>query len=420
MNAIKVLLLTLLVFLAAQISGWEMLDRLVYVLLGLTLLAFGLSRLSLRGLGLRRDIPALRGQVGQIFTERLTLTNASPMPKLWVEIDDQSSLPNHQAGAVVTLGGHGQRQWTVSTRLRQRGRFQIGPARLRGGDLFGLFPATRLVGAPREALIYPATVPLTSAILRDGELPGGSTHHDRTPHTTPNVAGVREYAPGDGFNRIAWSASARLGRLVVKEFDLDPTANVWLTLDLDEMVHPPAVSVVDDEEHWRSSTEEFAVTVTASLAQHFLDERRAVGLMMAGQHLEVIPTDRGPRQLIKLLEALAVIRAEGAQPLGELLTVEATRFSRYSTVTIVTPATDETWLPALAVLTQAGVRATVILVDPSSFGGPNSPLLLVGELAALGIPTIVLRRQDDLAAVLAQSTTAPRRGPAARRPRGVS
>ena len=36
----------------------------------------------------------------------------------------------------------------------------------------------------------------------------------------------------DGFNRISWSATARLGRLMVKEFDQDPTADVWVVLDL--------------------------------------------------------------------------------------------------------------------------------------------------------------------------------------------
>ena len=91
---------------------------------------------------------------------------------------------------------------------------------------------------------------------------------------TPNVAGVRDYTPSDGFNRT-WSATARLGRLMVEEFDQDPTADVWIVLDLHDIPHRPATRpvnwILDDRgrwpaEAWLDSTEEYAVTVAASLA----------------------------------------------------------------------------------------------------------------------------------------------------------
>jgi uncharacterized protein (DUF58 family) len=55
-------------------------------------------------------------------------------------------------------------------------------------------------------------------------------------YVTTNVAGVREYAPGDSFNRIHWPSTARAGRLIVKEFELDPTADIWLFLDMQREV----------------------------------------------------------------------------------------------------------------------------------------------------------------------------------------
>ncbi len=127
---------------------------------------------------------------------------------------------------------------------------------------------------------------------------------------------MRDYQPGDSFNRISWRASARTGRMMVKEFELDPTADVWVVLDLDARAH--VRGLIRDLAHddplanlLANATEEYAVTVAASLARHFINQNRTVGLMAAGQHREIIPTDRA-RQLLKVLEALAVLRAEGA------------------------------------------------------------------------------------------------------------
>lgn len=420
MNAVKLALAAAAVLVAAQVTGWPLLDRLFYALAGLGLAALGLSLVSLRGLHVTRRPAADRGQVGQLFSERLRLENRGRLGKLWVEVEDYSTLPGHLASLVTPLPGRGAREWTVTTRLQRRGRFQLGPLRLRAGDPFGLFPVQRAVRATTELLVYPAVVPLPSVALPAGELPGDSHTHQRTAHVAPNVAGIRDYAPGDSLNRIAWGPTARLGRLIVKEFELDPTADIWLVLDMDRAVHYGSEYGSDEhrapsheggapdpllaDEPWRASTEEFAVVVAASLGVHFLEQKRAVGLLAAGQHREVIPTDRGPRQVMKLLEALAMIGAEGGTGLGELLTAEAARFSRHSTLLIVTPSTDERWTPALAALLRGGIRAGVVLVEASTFGGPASPLLLVGQLAALHVPAFVLRRTDDLGRALAQAS----------------
>ena len=36
---------------------------------------------------------------------------------------------------------------------------------------------------------------------------------------------IREFAPGDSFNRIHWRTTARHGEIQVKEFDLEQTAD---------------------------------------------------------------------------------------------------------------------------------------------------------------------------------------------------
>jgi uncharacterized protein (DUF58 family) len=47
---------------------------------------------------------------------------------------------------------------------------------------------------------------------------------------TPNASGVREYAPGDAFNRIHWKSTARTGEMMVKTFELDPASDIWIVI----------------------------------------------------------------------------------------------------------------------------------------------------------------------------------------------
>ena len=76
------------------------------------------------------------------------------------------------------------------------------------------------------------------------------------------------------------------------------------------------------------STEEYSVVVAASLAAYFLGEGKSVGMIAWGQHRVTIPADRGGRQLIKMLRALAVLRAEGDVPLEEVLVGAAGPFQQ--------------------------------------------------------------------------------------------
>jgi uncharacterized protein (DUF58 family) len=237
-------------------------------------------------------------------------------------------------------------------------------------------------------------VPLRGFRAPDGDLPGGGQHRVRVPHTTAMATGIRDYQPGDPFNRIHWPNTARLGRLLVKEFEQDPVADVWIVLDLDRNVH---VGSGPD------STEECAVTTAASLASHFLLENRAVGLVTQGHH--ILP-DRGTRQLLKVLELLAVVRVREYQGVGDLLAASGPLFARGTSALVVTPTARLEWLPALEDIAQRGVRSAVVLVEASTFGGTRPALMLVSALAAAGLPTFLIKHGEPLDEALAEQRSA--------------
>ena len=190
----------------------------------------------------------------------------------------------------------------MRTICRVRGRFRLGPATLRAGDPFGLFEKREIVTQPQTVVVYPATTPLPGFPLPGGALLGGSNQRRRTDQVTTNAAGIRDYAPGDAFSRIHWLSTARTNRLVVKEFEPDPIADLWIALDMHADVHGG---------DWPESTEEYGVHAAASVARHFLQNGWAVGLLATGEQHHDLPPERGDRQMLKLLEEFAVIAPTG-------------------------------------------------------------------------------------------------------------
>ncbi len=387
------LALWLVVALIAVFGDWDVMYHLAYGLLLLGLAAYAWAQVNVRHTFFRRQPRALRSQVGMPFDERLELENRSWLPKTWIEIVDRSTLPGHSISRALALGPRGRRLATVRSVCRQRGRFRLGPVDLVSGDPLGLFQAWRRVAGEQTVIVYPAIVDLPAFGSLPGELTGGAVQGERVHFTTPNASSIRDYQPGDAYSRIHWRSTARTGRLMVKEFELDPFSDLWLVLDLDREVQAG---------RGPESTEEYAVTAAAALANHFLNQHRAVGLITQGQ---LLAPDRGPRQLNKVLELLAVVRATSSTSLDELLISEDGRFSRRSSVVVITATTEEQWVRQCRSLVNRGVSASAVLLEAGTFGGAPGSIFLVAALAAASIPTYLVKRGESLAVALSRPST---------------
>ncbi|MCB9588742.1 MAG: DUF58 domain-containing protein [Polyangiaceae bacterium] len=108
---------------------------------------------------------------------------------------------------------------------------------------------------------------------------------------------LREHAPGDPFKRIAWKASARRGKLMVREYEQDERDVVWLVLDasIELWAGTPGKAPLD-----------IAIDELAAVASRHLAKGDRVGLVIvATRILCYIPADSGVGQLGRLMGALA-------------------------------------------------------------------------------------------------------------------
>lgn len=322
-------------------------------------------------------------QVGDLLEEQFTLNNQALVPALWVEVQDQSTLPGYQASRVVAVSSKTSIRWRVEGVCQQRGVFNLGPWSTQMSDPFGIFGVTLAYPQVTSFTVYPRVAHLPGIELPRGEAAGTARRHERALADTTDAGGVRAYVAGDPLRRVHWPTTARRQRLFVKEFDLEPSGDLWILLDLDGRVQAGEGA---------DSTEEMGVTIAASLTHVALSENRAVGLAISGEEPALLGPNKGRDQLWRVLRALARGQAGAGPSLSELLRGVRANIARGLTVAVITPACTPDWPEQLLALKRRGVAATTILLDPASFGGEGNANTMRSLLADLEIECQIIRQ----------------------------
>lgn len=396
-----------------NLSGNPIYLRLILALGIIVIANFLWTLFALTGVEIKRSTRTTRKQVGEVFTENYEVINRSKVPKMLIKVTDKSDLPGSAGSKVLTwMGGRQSRPYAAYTLLQKRGWIWLGPTEVESGDMFGLFRIKKNFETEKRLLIMPYTVPIRQFPAPFGMLSGGQALRQKTLEVTSYAAGVREYVPGDPLRRIHWPTSARKQELIVKEFEKDPMAEVWVFLDARESVHSHLEELEEKQLsgfwwvkqkqvfHLPPYSEEYAISAAASISQYYINQKRKVGLVTSGLTYTILPPERGERQLGKILETLSVIQPEGDMPLWGLISSQLGNLVRGSTVILITSSSDEKLMTVVLELIQRGIIPVVILLESLSFGGGSTGDHLENSLFQKGIYSITIRAGDDLRAVL--------------------
>jgi uncharacterized protein (DUF58 family) len=366
-----------------------------------------------RSIGLKRTPDSTRGSVGDILKEQYEVTNASRLPGMWVEVYNEMPIPMAAGSRFIThLRSHQKQSYVARTWLTHRGGFPIGPTVVKVSDPLGLFRRERVFPAERSLVILPKIFPIQSFMTPPGLVQGGAVIHTKSTDITPHAASVRDYVPGDPMRKIHWPTSVRRGTLMVKEFEQDPQAEVWLFLDAQQTVQShkayetpamPLETLLFSRKPTLSlapSTLEYEISIAASLAHHFIQERRAVGFVTEDIGYTVLAAERSERQDNKIRETLAFVEGKGDLPISALAVAQARQLSQGSNVVLITSSTSLD-LPVVADdLQRRNLKPVVILLVAESFGGPPGSQEIARQLMEQQVPVCLIYCDADLAQTL--------------------
>ena len=158
------------------------------------------------------------------------------------------------------------------------------PSASRDTDLFGLV-RTKAVWLPEQVVLaYPRYYTLDELPLPMGRRyqPGGIPLASEVGDSLEFV-GTREYREGDPLRKIHWRSWARLGKPVVKEYQEEYFSRIALVLDTFLPKRPRP------RERARF---EAAISMLASVAEHFSRSEEVVDILAAGPDLYEVSTGR--------------------------------------------------------------------------------------------------------------------------------
>ena len=167
---------------------------------------------------------------------------------------------------------------------------------------------------------------------------------------------ISPYVPGDDLRRVNWKASARSGELVTNEFEGEQVVDILVVLDCSEDV----LSDVFDYDAL-----EFQVEFAASICSQLIMQGNRVGLSIYGAVRTWVDLAFGKRQLLKILDSLAVVKP-GAATLPIKYVVEsviASILPARSVVVLISPMIADALPEMIENITMKGY--TTICFTPS-------------------------------------------------------
>lgn len=165
---------------------------------------------------------------------------------------------------VPPISGNGTWNESFSVMTKRRGVINVGPARTVRMDGLGLLRRVRSWDDPILVHVHPPTVRFSfDATGMQMDVEGVAS--EKLTSSDVSFHALRDYEPGDDRRAVHWQSTARLGKLIVRQYEETHRSHHVIVLDT-------------SRDAWDHDTFETAVSVAGSLGLANLRESRPVSL----------------------------------------------------------------------------------------------------------------------------------------------
>jgi uncharacterized protein (DUF58 family) len=202
---------------------------------------------------------------------------------------------------------------------RIRGEFFLGPIEINVKDRLEFNNESREIpDSYTQLIVYPPYGDLRKIDALRGRTLGKmfGTHRSVQIGTGSEFHGIREYQFGDEFRKINWKATARLGHIMVREFEQEKNINVLIAIDASSTMGSGYIL---------NTKLEYAIRAAVVLCKIALEHKDNVGAVVLQNNpmkkedptrgVKLLESDSGEQVLFRMLDFLATTRALGPKSL---------------------------------------------------------------------------------------------------------
>lgn len=380
-KGIGILLVAILVFLLARVTqvGWlYLVDALLWgiLILSAVLPWLGVVMMSAR---LRLDIEGASAagvspSEGDRIRIQVSLRNRAFWPRFVFGLYYDCPLVKPESCLrrffVTQLAASAQMSLVSILEAYQRGPYHLGPVVVESSAPFGLFRRRAQLCPPQPVLVLPKVHKIRQCFVVD-EL-CGVVLQSRGSRVGTDPVGSRNYLPGDPRRYIHWRNTARVGRVMVREFE-DPKEEIlYLLFD--------AIQVWGEG---RDTTLEYGIKIAVSAADYARRKGIRARLWGGGLRSKAAAASFGDDMIWPdLLKNLALVAPGDGDPLAEAVK----QLPLGSIAIVAVSAADGQSIGTLAQVAPSLRGLAVVLLE--GFGEPPAEGVSLRSLEAAGISLV--------------------------------
>ena len=337
------------------------------MLFGPLLLHWRLTISSLENLSFRRKFnnPTMAGVETRM---EILLENHHRRWGVWfVQVYDRIRLVNQDSPAdaseiqlaVPFIFGRSVAKIPFTWDIAQRGIYEMGPLYIESRFPFGLIRARRTLRERESIIVCPQLGKLTPQWRRviESDHHGLSGSFSRQGRSEGDYYAMRQWRSGDSTRWIHWRTTARLGELMVRQYEQQRDRAVGIVLDLSEF-SAEAKNADSNKKNHHAVVMEIAVSMVATIVNDLCSRNGSYfSLTIAGtnaSHFSATPSQNVTRTV---LESLAVVNPGNGEALHDSFQWLSHEGQQGMTVVIVSTRSKQ---QAIAQLDQVSNSATSV------------------------------------------------------------
>ncbi|HHV46124.1 MAG TPA: DUF58 domain-containing protein [Tissierellia bacterium] len=391
-SIIIILSITLLIY--VLFVGGEMPYFLFYIYLSALLVPLIHCLIIYRDLSGSVNVPNKAIYVGDRVAISYTVRNMSKFTAPYIEVENSISrqLTGEEAPrTMTTLNPKGFYTHNEELTLKRRGYYQIGEIEVAIKDVFGFYSIKKRMASDTALIVYPKPRELNSFRITSIEQLGEMLIDDKAFEDRSRISSLREFRNGDSVKSIHWKLSAKLGDLIIKEFDNSADTNVMVFVDNYRGLF------TNDKDH---RLEDKIADIGISIVNYYLGKNIPVSLQTQDGDKVVEVNGKGKSDLKPFLEAFARFRGNGLFDFSVFMKKRMGVIKKGSTVVIITPNIDRAIGTQGIMLKSKNLNPLFIVATDKENNTGYIDMRVENSLREEGIPVYILDYETNIKAAL--------------------